>query len=300
MPAYCMRPRFKTQDIVVKKRICGVIRPCPSISSNADMRLGKNSFLRQPSKHSEMKSIWKGSIAFGLVNIPVRLYSATESQSLSSHLLYKKDLSRIRFQRVAESTGKEVPAEEIVRGYEVEKNQFVILSDEDLLDVAPERSTGIEIQEFVNEAEIPSLYFEKPYYLEPDKGAGKAFALLREALMKTGKVGVAQFVLRNRDSLCILKPHGQGLVLNALRFASEIRSMEELSLPSSEKISSNEVSLAIKLIEGMTDSFDPAKYTDTYTAEVQKLIQAKAKGQKREAPPPKAAKSNVLQIQTQA
>ena len=243
-----------------------------------------------------MKSIWKGSIAFGLVNIPVRLYSATESQSLSSHLLYKKDLSRIRFQRVAESTGKEVPAEEIVRGYEVEKNQFVILSDEDLLDVAPERSTGIEIQEFVNEAEIPSLYFEKPYYLEPDKGAGKAFALLREALMKTGKVGVAQFVLRNRDSLCILKPHGQGLVLNALRFASEIRSMEELSLPSSEKISSNEVSLAIKLIEGMTDSFDPAKYTDTYTAEVQKLIQAKAKGQKREAPPPKAAKSNVIDL----
>src|ERR1700731_1144998 len=152
-----------------------------------------------------MRPVWKGSIAFGLVNIPVRLYSATESESVSSHLLYKKDLSRIRFQRVAESTGKEVPAEEIVKGYEVEKNQFVILSDEDLLDVAPERSTGIEIQEFVKEAEILSLYFEKPYYLEPDKGAGKAFALLREALMKTGKVGIAQFVLRNRDSLCIAK-----------------------------------------------------------------------------------------------
>jgi Ku protein len=138
-----------------------------------------------------------------------------------------------------------------------EKNQFVILADEELREVAPEKSTGIEIQEFVNEAEISSLYFEKPYYLEPDKGAGKAFALLREALMKTGKVGIAQFVLRNRDSLCMLKPHGQGLVLNALRFASEIRSMEELSLPSSEKISPSEVSLAIKLIEGMADSFDP-------------------------------------------
>jgi DNA end-binding protein Ku len=136
-----------------------------------------------------MKSIWKGSIAFGLVNIPVRLYSATESQSLASHMLHKKDLSRIRFQRVAESTGKEVPAEEIVKGYEVEKNQYVILADEELREVAPEKSTGIDIQEFVNEAEISSLYFEKPYYLEPDKGAGKAFALLREALMKTGKVG---------------------------------------------------------------------------------------------------------------
>ena len=152
-----------------------------------------------------MKSIWKGSIAFGLVNIPVRLYSTTESLSLASHMLHKKDLSRIRFQRVAESTGKEVPAEEIVKGYEVEKNQYVILADEELREVAPEKSTGIEIQEFVNEAEISSLYFEKPYYLEPAKGAGKAFALLREALLKTGKVGIAQFVLRNRDSLCMLK-----------------------------------------------------------------------------------------------
>ena len=243
-----------------------------------------------------MKSIWKGSIAFGLVNIPVRLYSATESQSLASHMLHKKDLSRIRYQRVAESTGKEVPAEEIVKGYEVEKNQYVILADEELREVAPERSIGIEMQEFVNEAEISSLYFEKPYYLEPDKGAGKAFALLREALMKTGKVGIAHFVLRNRDSLCMLKPHGQGLVLNALRFASEIRSIEELSLPSSEKISPSEVSLAMKLIEGMADPFDPAKYKDTYTDEVQKLIEAKAKGQKREAPAPKAAKGNVIDL----
>jgi DNA end-binding protein Ku len=241
-----------------------------------------------------MKSIWKGSIAFGLVNIPVKLYSATESQSLASHMLQKKDLSRIRFQRVAESTGKEVPAEEIVKGYEVEKNQYVILADEELREVAPERSTGIEIQAFVNEAEISSLYFEKP--LEPDKGAGKAFALLREALMKTGKVGIAQFVLRNRDSLCMLKPHGQGLVLNALRFASEIRPMEELSLPSSEKISPSEIALAMKLIEGMADSFDPAKYKDTYTDEVQKLIEAKAKGQKREAPAPKVAKGNVIDL----
>ena len=281
----------ETQDIVVKKTNGRVTRPRALMLSN-QIR-ASSAFLRL---NSQMKSIWKGSVAFGLVNIPVRLYSATESQSLASHMLHKKDLSRIRFQRVAESTGKEVPAEEIVKGYEVEKNQYVILADEELREVAPEKSTGIEIQEFVNEAEISSLYFEKPYYLEPDKGAGKAFALLREALIKTGKVGIAQFVLRNRDSLCMLKPHGQGLVLNALRFASEIRSMEELSLPSSEKISPSEVSLAIKLIEGMADSFDPAKYKDTYTNEVQKLIEAKAKGQKREAPAPKAANSNVIDL----
>ncbi|MEA3145765.1 MAG: end-binding protein Ku [Verrucomicrobiota bacterium] len=243
-----------------------------------------------------MKSIWKGAIAFGLVNIPVRLYSATESQSLASHLLYKKDNSRIRYQRVAESTGKEVPADEIVRGYEVEKDQYVILSDEELNEVAPEKSGVIEIQEFVDESEISTLYFEKPYYLEPDKGAGKAYSLLREALTKTGKVGVAQFVLRNRESLCVLKPQGPGLVLNALRFASEIRPMEELSLPLQEKTSPNEVSLATKLIEGMADKFDPAKYQDTYSQEVQKLIEAKAKGQKRRPAPPKAAKSNVIDL----
>ena len=240
-----------------------------------------------------MKSIWKGSIAFGLVNIPVKLYSATETKGLASHMLYKKDLSRIRFQRVAESTG---PAADIVKGYEVEKDQYVILSDEELGDVAPEKSAGIEIQEFVDESEISTLYFDKPYYLEPDKGAGKAYALLREALAKCGKVGIAQFVMRNRESLCVLKPQGPGLVLNALRFASEIRPIEELSLPSSEKISPNEVSLANKLIEGMASKFDPAKYKDTYTEEVQKLIEAKAKGQKRQAPAPKPVKSNVIDL----
>jgi DNA end-binding protein Ku len=245
-----------------------------------------------------MRPVWKGSIAFGLVNIPVRLYSATDSQGVAYNMLYKKDLSRIRFQRVAESTGKEVSADEIVRGYEVEKNQYVIISDEELAEVAPEKSIGIEIQEFVDESDISSLYFEKPYYLEPDKGAGKAYALLREALAKSGKVGVAQFVLRNRESLCVLKPQGEGLVLNALRFAGEIRSMEELSLPTKEKLSASEVSLATKLIEGMTGKFDPSKYKDTYTEEVKKLIEAKAKGQKRQAAPPKPAKSNVIDLVT--
>jgi DNA end-binding protein Ku len=243
-----------------------------------------------------MKAIWKGSIAFGLVNIPVRLYSATESVSLTTHMLHKKDHSRIRFQRVAETTGKEVPSEDIIKGYEVGKDQYVILSEEELRTVSPEKSTGIEIQEFVDESEISSLYFEKPYYLEPDKGAAKAYALLREALLKTGKVGVAQFVMRNKDSLCVLKPIGQGLTLNALRFASEIRSMDELSLPSLEKVSANEVSLATKLIEGMTGHFDPAKYRDTYTEEVQKLVEAKAQGQKLSTPAPKAAKSNVIDL----
>jgi DNA end-binding protein Ku len=244
----------------------------------------------------DMRAIWKGSIAFGLVHIPVNLYPATESHSISSNLLHKKDHSRIRYQRVSEATGKEVPAQEIVRGFEVERDNFVVISDDELKEAAPEKSDAIEIQEFVDEFQIPTLYFEKPYYLEPDKGAGKAYALLREALSKSGKVGVAQFVLRNRESLCVLKAQGNALTLNTLRFASEIRSAEELRLPVNEQLVPNEVNLALKLIEGMTAEFDPAKYHDTYTEDVKKLIEDKAKGQKRQAPPPKPVRSNVIDL----
>jgi DNA end-binding protein Ku len=132
--------------------------------------------------------------------------------------------------------------------------------------------------------------------LEPDKGAGKAYVLLREALAKSGKVGVAQFVLRNRESLCVLKAQGNALTLNTLRFASEIRPVDELRLPVNEKLVPNEVNLALKLIEGMTAEFDPAKYHDTYAEDVKKLIEDKAKGQKRQTPPPKPASSNVIDI----
>jgi DNA end-binding protein Ku len=243
-----------------------------------------------------MKSIWKGSIAFGLVHIPVRLYPATETQGISSNLLYKKDLSRIRYQRIAESTGQEVSPDNIVRGYEVEKDQYVVLSDEELDNIAPEKSAAVEIQEFVNESEISTLYFEKPYYVEPDKTARKPYALLREALAKSGKVGIAQFVLRNRESLCVLKPQGPGLVLNTLRFDSEIRPIQELSLPENEKLEASEVSLAMKLIEGMTGKFDPAKYKDTYTEQVEQLIQAKAKGQKVQVSAAKPGTGKVIDL----
>jgi DNA end-binding protein Ku len=243
-----------------------------------------------------MKSIWKGSIAFGLVHIPVRLYPATETKGISSNLLYKKDLSRIRYQRVAESNGQEVSPDDIVRGYEVEKDQYVVLSDEELDNIAPEKSAAVEIQEFVNESEISTLYFEKPYYVEPDKTARKPYALLREALVKSGKVGIAQFVLRNRENLCVLKPQGPGLVLNTLRFDAEIRPIQELALPEKEKLEPSEVSLAMKLIEGMTGKFDPAKYKDTYTEQVQKLIQAKAKGQKVQVPAAKPGAGNVIDL----
>jgi DNA end-binding protein Ku len=172
----------------------------------------------------------------------------------------------------------------------------VVISDDELKEAAPQKSAAIEIQEFVNESQIPTLYFEKPYYLEPDKGAAKAYALLREALAKSGKVGVAQFVLRNRESMCVLKAQGNALTLNTLRFASEIRSAEGLRLPVNEKLAANEVNLAMKLIDGMTAEFDPAKYRDTYSEDVKKLIEDKAKGERCQTQTAKPVQGNVIDL----
>jgi DNA end-binding protein Ku len=243
-----------------------------------------------------MRAIWKGSIAFGLVHIPVNLYPATENQSISSNLLHKKDHSRIRYQRVSEATGKEVPAEEIVRGFEVERDNFVVISDDELKEAAPEKSAAIEIQEFVDETQIPTLYFEKPYYLEPDKGAGKAYALLREALRQIREsrrraIRAAQ----PRKPLRTESPRQRSDPKHP-PFRLGIRSADELRLPVNEKLVPNEVNLAMKLIEGMTAEFDPAKYHDTYTEDVKKLIEDKAKGHKRQAPPPKPARNNVIDL----
>jgi DNA end-binding protein Ku len=243
-----------------------------------------------------MRSIWKGSISFGLVNIPIKLYSATDAEKLSFQMLYRKDLSRIRFKRVAESTNEEVPAEQIVKGYELEDGKIVTLTDDDLKEVSPEKSSGIDIQAFVSESEIDSLYFDKPYYLEPDKGAGKPYTLLRDALGKSGKVGIAQFVLRNREHLCALKAYKEILVLNVLRFAEEIRDYSELVIPKDQKITANEVTLANRLIEGLTMKFDPTEYKDTYAQEVRKMIEAKAKGQKAKAPTRAPAAGKVVDL----
>lgn len=243
-----------------------------------------------------MRSIWKGAISFGLVNIPIKLYSATESEKLSFQMLYRKDLSQIRFKRIAESTGEEVPADQIVKGYELEDGKIVTLTDEELKEASPEKSAGIDIQAFVSEKEIDSLYFDKPYYLEPDKGAAKAYTLLRDALTKSGKVGIAQFVLRNREHLCALKPYQDVLVLNLLRFAEEIRSPSELTIPKDQKINANEVTLATRLIEELTTTFDPSQYRDTYTQEVRKMIEAKAKGQKAKVPVRAPAAGKVVDL----
>lgn len=230
-----------------------------------------------------MRSIWAGAIGFGLVNIPVKLYSATESSALDLDMLDKKDHSRIHFMRVNKQSGKEVSSENIVKGYKL-NDEYVILSDEDFEAASPEKSKVIAISGFVQEDQIDSIYFETPYYVAPDESGDKAYALLREALLKTAKVGIATFVMRNRENLAILRATEDVIILNKIRFAEEIRDASELNLPAKSGIKKGELEMAVSLIDQLSEDFDIAAYKDTYTASLLKLITAKAKGAKTKTP----------------
>ncbi|PWT76649.1 MAG: Ku protein [Bacteroidetes bacterium] len=245
-----------------------------------------------------MRAIWTGAIGFGLVNIPVKLFSATQQSELNLDMLDKKDNARIRFRRVNEETGKEVPWENIVKGYDVD-GKYVILTDEDFQKASPEKSKIIEINEFVEENEIQCIYFETPYYLEPQKAGEKAYALLREALNKSGKVGLGNFVMRSKESLCVLKPLENGIVLNKIRFAQEIRDMSELNMPGKDNIKPNELKMAMTLIDQLTGPFDISKYKDSYTEALLKLINAKAKGKKLETPQLRVVHSKAKDLMSQ-
>lgn len=224
-----------------------------------------------------MRSIWSGAISFGLINIPINLYSATEEHALSFDMLHKKDLSPIRYARMCKEEDKEVPYEEIVKGYEYEKGEYIVVTDEDFKRAA-KKSDTIDILEFSNETEIDTIYFEKPYYLAPGKGADKPYALLREALRKSKKVAIAKFVLRNREHLAVIKPYEDALVLNQLRFAAEVRALEGIKLPSAEGVNKKEMDLALKLIEQRTEKFNAEAYEDTYVEALKEVIEDKAKG----------------------
>jgi len=225
-----------------------------------------------------MRAIWSGAIGFGLVNIPIKLYSAVQESELDLDMLDKKDHANIKFQRVNANTGKEVAWENIVRGFKID-DRYVVLTPEDFEKASPEKTKIVEINGFANEKEIDSIYYETPYYLQPDKSGIKAYALLRDALKKTGKVGIGSFVLRNRESLVIIKPAGDILVLNKIRFKEEIKDTEEIKIPNG-KNTAPEMKMAIQLIDQLTADFDIAKYKDTYSEKLMKLIKAKAKGKK--------------------
>jgi DNA end-binding protein Ku len=243
-------------------------------------RKSKSRKKKQPSKpRSISRPIWKGSIDFGLVNIPVSLYSAETSDRLEFDLLDKRDFSRVRYRRVNEKTGKEVPWEQIIKGYQYEKGEYVALTDEDFVRANIESTQSITITDFVDAAEISSVYYDKPYYLEPIKNGRRAYALLREVLKKTGKVGIATVVIRTRQHLAAVMVEGPLLILNLLRFAHELRDPSILEVPEGGSkatgVSNRELEMAERLLESMIGEWNPEKYRDEYHEDLLKLIEKK-------------------------
>ncbi len=248
-----------------------------------------------------MRSIWTGAIGFGLVNIPIKMYSATESSSLNLDMLDKKDHAHIKYMRVNENSGKEVEWGNIVKGYKY-NGDYVILEDKDFDAASAEKTKTIEILDFVKEEEISSMYYETPYYLEPDKSGTRPYKLLLEALTKTKKVGIATFVMRSKESLAVLKPDQNDknvIVLNKIRFEQEIRSTEDLTLPKNTDVKPAELKMAVTLIDQLTGKFDISKYKDTYTDKLMKVIEDKAKGKKVKAPQMKVVKGKAADLMDQ-
>jgi len=245
-----------------------------------------------------MRPIWTGAIGFGLVNIPVKLYSATESSNVDLDMLDKKDHSHIKYLRVNEKTGKEVPWANIVKGYDT-GSKYVVLDEADFEKAGAEKTKLIEITDFVKQEEIDSVYYETPYYLAPEKSGVRPYALLREALIKTKRAGVASFVMRNKEHLAILRVSGDAIILNRIRFHEEIRPTTELALPAKTVVKPAELKMAIALVDQLSGTFDITGYKDNYTASLMKVINAKAKGKKTEAPVMKVVHSKAKDLMEQ-
>src|SRR2546422_8824259 len=236
------------------------------------------------------RAIWKGSISFGLVNIPIALYPATRREELKFRLLRKSDLSPVNYKRVAEKDGKEVAWDQIVKGYEYEKGKYVVLKDEDFQRVDLEATQTVDIKDFVDQEEIDPMFFYKPYYLEPQKGGDKAYALLRDALKDTNKVGVAKVVIKTRQYLAGVKPEDGALVLELMHFADELADPEKLHVPKKMEVGKREMSMAKSLIDTMSSKWNPEKYKDDYREALMEVIEEKveAGGKEIEEKPKKA------------
>jgi DNA end-binding protein Ku len=245
-----------------------------------------------------MAAIWKGSLTFGLVNIPVELKTAVRADHISFRLLHKEDLSPVKYERVCQAEGEPVPWNEIVKGYEYEKGKFVVITDEDFKAAAVEQSKTIDILDFVKEDEIDPRYFETPYYLVPSKGGEKPYALLREAIRQTGSVGIGKIIIRQTQHLAGVKVVGDALVLEIMRFASELVDAKEFNFPSREAVRPQELQMAEQLVANLAEPFDPTRYTDEYRANLMKVIKAKMKGKKvkLEEPEGEAPDSDVLDL----
>lgn len=247
------------------------------------------------------RSIWKGAITFGLVNIPVELHTAVRSEArISFRQLHKKDLSPIKYDRVCAKEEKSVPWDEIVKGYEYTKGKFVVLDEEDFKAATVESSKTIEIQDFVKADEIDPRYFESPYYILPAKGGEKAYALLREAIRKTGKVGIGMVTMRtNSQHLVGIKVVEDALVMEIMRYADELVDSSSFDFPPADNVRPAELQMAEQLVATLADSFQPEKFSDTYRDNLMKIINAKMKGKKIKVEEPEEPEpTNVIDLMT--
>ena len=245
-----------------------------------------------------MAAIWKGSLTFGLVNIPVELKTAVRADHISFRLLHQADLSPVKYERICQAEGEPVPWSEVVKGYEYEKGKFVVLTDDDFKAAALEQSKTIDILDFVKEEEIDPRYFETPYYLVPGKGGDKPYALLREAIRQTGSIGIGKIIIRQTQHLAAVKVVGEALVLEIMRFANELVDASEFNFPSREGVRPQELQMAEQLVANLAEPFDPTRYTDEYRANLMRVIKAKMKGKKPklEEPEEETPDSGVLDL----
>ena len=247
-----------------------------------------------------MKPIWSGGISFGLIFIPVRLYNASRSATVDFDLLNRSNKHRIGYAKVDKETGQEVSQADIVRGFQVEKDEYVIIDDDEFEKANVKRSKSIDIKGFTDIKEVDPKYFEKPYFLEPDEGAEKTYALLVEALKKTAKAGIARFVLRDREHLALVAVEQEHLILIQMRFADEVINSDQLNFPSTKQLDKDELGTAVEIVERMSKKFQPEKFNDTYREELLELIKEKAMHKKitarSEAPKPTDVKDLMTKL----
>ncbi len=252
------------------------------------------------------RAIWTGAISFGLVTVPVRLYSAVNRKTVRFNQLDSTDNGRIAQRRVNPRTGEEVPYERLVKGYEIAPDSYVVISDEELDSLEPEKTRTIEIEDFVEEAEIPPIFYDHPYYLAPGPGGAKPYRLLLEAMRETGKVAIARVVIRSKESLVAIRPSGDALEMSTMLFADEVNDpsrIDELPDPDDVKTTAKELSIAKQLVDSLAGPFEPGKYHDEYREQVLALIERKAAGEEvvvQEAPEAEPAEVPDLMAALQA
>lgn len=242
------------------------------------------------------RAIWSGALSFGLVNVPVKVVTAVSQKEVRFNQIHAKDGGRVEMKRHCTAGEHEVPYDEIVKGFKIGGEEYVTITKDELAQLSPQKSETIDIVDFVDIAEIDPIYFEKPYYLIPDKGGAKAYRLLHEAMEKSGRVAIARFVMRSREHLVAVRPLNKALTMTTLNYHDEVVDIEALEgVPEKTKIPQRELDMAEKLIDALTTSFDPERYTDEYREQVLALIEAKAEGKEVVAPPaPKPAKAKDL------